>query len=269
MKRRRLPLSLSEEEIYGQLGKALEADTLFLRRYPGEIVWRWLQEAGILERLQRLGYDRLELSLRAEDGVSRLTLEQAGEPARLIDLRLAEQSQVGTLALKTFREPLAFLVIEWISLQHPRGSFSRERPRLPGQDYPGLGVGRALFALLARIARELGKDGLLGYPQYYHNAVFYFGSFVFAQAREQGIFLALRRDLGKLELVEASNAVGGGAVIELRSGKPLEWKPGEMIFPLSRRLKAQLARSEYRLEVERTLASVAFGLAAPARAPRA
>lgn len=269
MKRKRRSLSLTEQEIYGQLGKPVEAETPFLWRYPRELVWQWLSEAGIVGRLRELGYDRLSLSLRMEGGVHRLKVEQAEEVAPLIDLRLTEEStigQVGMLAQELPREPLAFLVIQWVSLQDVREAFSAERPQLPGQEYPGLGVGRKLFSLLIRVARELGKDGLVGYPQYYHNAVFYSDQFVFLDARQQGTFLALRRALRSVAPVEASRAVADGRIVETRSGARLEWHPGEMIFPLSRRLQAHYASREYRLEVERTAASVAFRLVRPAPA---
>jgi len=268
MRRKRRALGLTEQEVFGQLGKPVEGETPFLWRYPREQVWQWLEEVGIVGRLAELGYDRPSLSLRMEGGVHRLKLEQVGEVAPLIDLRLTEESQVGILAEKLPREPLAFLVIQWLSLQDVRGTFSAARPRLPGQDYPGLGVGKKLFSLLTRVARELGKDGLVGYPQYYHNAVFYSDSFVFADARQQGICLALRRDLGKLTLVEASRAVADGRITETRSGERLLWRPGEMIFPLTRRLMGYYAGREYRTEAERAAARVAFHLADQALASR-
>ncbi len=266
MRRKRRALALTEQEIFGQLGKPVESETLFLWRYPREQVWQWLGEAGIVGRLAELGYHRPSLSLRMEGGVHRLKVEEVGEVAPLIDLRLTEESQVGLLAEKLPRDTLAFLVIQWLSLQDVRGAFTAARPQLPGQDYPGLGVGRKLLSLLTRVAGELGKDGLVGYPQYYHNAVFYSDFFILVDAHQQGIFLALRRDLGKLKLVEASRAVADRRIVETRSGERLLWRPGEMIFPLTGRLKAYYGGREYRTEAERASARVAFHLAEQAPA---
>src|SRR4029453_19687251 len=96
------------------------------------------------------------------------------------------------------------LVLYWMVLQNPRASFTLERPRLPGQDHPGLGAREPLYVMLTSWATAWGKDALLNVPEYFHNAVFYTARFRFLEPAEQGRFEALRRVLATLPVAEAS-----------------------------------------------------------------
>lgn len=249
---------LTDEEILGQLAK--QKSPLFLGRYAKDEVRERLTRASVLGRLEVLGYHRLEITTWLEEGLNRLAVNESDAAARLIDLRLTEESELpaGRHAPCWPKGPLALLVIQWVSLQHVRSRFTAERPALPGQQYPGLGVGRKLFSELAELARELGKDALVGYPQFYHNAVLYSKDFHFVDPGDQAILLALRRDLGALPLDEASRAVAEGRVRDTHRGTPFQWKPGAMAYPLSQRLELCFASPAHREEVARRFASLAF-----------
>lgn len=260
--RRRKPgLRLTDEEVYGQLEKTERTGALFLWRYSHSQILQLFERFGILDRMRALGYPSPQLTFHVEEGLHHLlfTIEGIEEP--LLDLRLNEESRIvnGLPALGC--EPMAVLVIQWISLQNVRGEFTRERPRLPGQSFPGLGVGRRVYRLLWKIAREVGKDALSAYPMYYHNAIYYSGGFSYLDPKKNGELIALRRDLKGESLETASDGINRGQLLEATTGKAVDWNPGEMYAPVSRRLSSYFSNEGFKAEVERTASRRSFRLA--------
>jgi len=100
------------------------------------------------------------------------------------------------------------LVIHWLVLSSPDGTFSVDRPRLPGQEKPGLGLLNPTLALLKSLARELSVDGVLDVPDHFHTALFYSRAFLYLDPEAEGRFLAIARDLSGIPLAQASDASG-------------------------------------------------------------
>lgn len=211
---------------------------LFLGRLTPDAVRGELEASGIAAFLASRGFADLDVRTDLDDGEHRLRVEDARDGGLLVDLRLAERA---TLAPAT----LHVLAVLWVVLQDPRASFSAERPRLPGQDHPGLGVGRRLYALLRQWCERWGKDALWNVPEHYHNALFYAGQFRFLDAAEQGRFEALRRDLSGMPVAEASFAVEAGRVRDEAAGRAYAWDPGAMVSPLTPTVVAVLASDGY------------------------
>lgn len=203
------------------------------------------------------------MKVRIEEGLHILKLERPGEKAALLDLRLNEESRVasGSAGRILGPQPLALLVVQWVSLQHVCGAFTRERPQLPGQSHPGLGAGRRVYRLLWRMARELGKDGLSAFPMYYHNAVYYSEGFSYLDPRKQGELVALKRDLAALPLNLASEGINRGRLLDGSTGRVVDWNPGEMFASVSRRLRSYFAGRAYQSEVKRVAKDQSFRLA--------
>ena len=120
------------------------------------------------------------------------------------------------------------LYVHWLSLRNPRAQFSALRPRLPGQEVPGLGLAREIGELLALMARRLDLAAVVFRPAYFHTAYPGRHNFSFVDAARQGRFEALVRDLAPLSLLEAANAVAEGRV--LLDGKPYAWEADDMAF---------------------------------------
>lgn len=266
-KRRKSSWSLSDEEVFGQLEKPGISDTTFLWRYSEQQLLDRLDQVRILARVNELGYPAPRLAVGTAEGLHLLRLEVEGEEAPLMDLRLSEEARVlsGFAERKLGSGTLALLVIQWVSLQHVRGSFTSERPRLPGQSYPGLGVGRKLYRVLWVLARELGKDALSAFPMYFHNAVYYAGGFHYLDPQKQAELVALRRDLAHLPLNVASEGVSEGRLTDGASGEAVDWNPGEMLAPISRRLRSYFTGRDYSDEVDRAQSRLSYRLA---RSPR-
>ena len=235
---------------------------LFLGRFDEAALRRELDRDGILGGLAARGYEDVVLRTSLESGEHRLRVRPRDGRASLVDLRLEEATRVVTeeVVRGAGLEVLSVLRNGWLSLQDPRAQFARERPRLPGQRWPGLGLARAFYSLLFRWAREWGKDAVLAIPEYFHNAVFYWPAFRFLSPLEQGRFDALRRDLAGLSVAAASWAVAESRVRDLPRARPLAWRPGPMAAPVSEAFLRAVEGEEYKRVADLARAESRFGI---------
>jgi hypothetical protein len=120
------------------------------------------------------------------------------------------------------------LYVHWLSLRNPRAQFSDLRPRLPGQEVPGLGLAREIGTMLWRMAVRLGLGGVVFRPAHYHIAYAARHEFQFVDPGRQGRFEALVRDLEGVPLLEATTAVAEGKV--RLDGAPYAWEAEEMAY---------------------------------------
>ena len=234
---------------------------LFLGRLDRAALEAELEQAGVLAGLAARGYPQVVFRSEQQAGEHRLTILPPGRRVCLLELRAAETTYLAHEALLRGQgiDVLSLLSIRWLMLQDPGATFTAERPRLPGQRHPGLGLSKRIYEKLEAWARQWGKDGLLTFPEYYHNAVFYSARFRFLSPEQQGAFEALRRDLGRVSLAEASRAVDRRQVRQLGVGA-LAWAPGEMVAATSTPLASYLDSAEYRRRARARCAAVEFRL---------
>ena len=190
---------LSEEDLAGALGGPRPPRRL-LGFYSRQGLELTLERAGLLERLRDLGFFRptLELDL---DNPSGDTVRLYGDPWRrelLIETRL--------LIDRRTLPGMALLRIEWLLLQNPRGQFTAERPRLPGQSHPGLGMLEDMIALFVLACDRLQLDGILFVPSHYHIAVHGRKTMRFLDPAREGLYHSLERSLQGLPLAAAAEA---------------------------------------------------------------
>lgn len=187
--------------------------------YTPDGVEHGLERYGILPHLRRLGYDEFRVAFDSTDAGERIRLFGRHDAVehRLIEVVLAKQQ----------RPEGGRLFLNWLSLEDPRARFGPLRPRLPGQDNPGLGLSREIVAVLERMARRLGLQTLVYRPAYFHTAYAARRHFRFEDPARQGRFEALVRDLHELPLVAATTAVAEGRV--LLDGAPYAWEATEMV----------------------------------------
>lgn len=202
--------------------------------YSPEGLEMTLERAGLTERLRQRGFPRPTLEL-ALDPVSGETMRIWGDRERrelLVELRLAIDRQ-------TLPE-LRLLRLEWLLLQDPRGRFTAERPRLPGQKHPGLGILGDIVALMVLTCEQLRLDGLIFVPGHFHTAVQGKKDLRFLDPEQEGTFRALEEALRGLPLAEATLAVDGKRVHDAATGLPFEWRPQAMVLAIGERLKQRL-----------------------------
>lgn len=234
-----------------------------LGRYDAATLRRMFAEALVLRALEERGFSDLEVTI--ESGGRALPHAavfgaKGGPRRRLIDAVLVEASvPTEQLARLGLGRELALVVVSWLREEDPTRAFTAERPALPLQAHPGLGVLRRAFAVVLRMARELEKDGIGNRPKLFHDAWIFFRSrlFLFLDGREQGRFEALVRDLRPLTLGDASLALINGCVRDA-TGAPVVWQPGLQVFPISPAARAYFNAPEYAAAAARGFAESRF-----------
>ncbi|NOY93801.1 MAG: hypothetical protein GXP55_21680 [Deltaproteobacteria bacterium] len=207
-----------------------DADRRFLDFYGDRGLRLALEKYGIWQALERRGYRDIELSTHADDDRHSLVVwaEAEGCPrTHLVELvvrrdRLVPQAEPECSSLDGAFD---VLTVDWLTLRHPLGHFSPERPRLPGQDAPGLGIGERVVETLYRVVDRLGLDAMMTVAEHFHNAVIYRREIEFFDPHYAGRCLALEQLLmqrERLSLTAASWAVEWGLVRD--AGAPLAWR---------------------------------------------
>ncbi len=233
-------LGLSLEDLEGDLG-GRPRQRRMLGAYSAEGIEYALERYGLLSHVARLGYTDFRVAV---DQTS------VGDRARLFGrCRGAEHLLVETVLERRAAVDGDVLFVHWLNLRHPMAVGSG--PLLPGQDVPGLGMSREMAELFARIAERLGLSGVAFRPSHYHLAYAARTRFRFLDARRQGRFEALLRDLADLPLAVATSAVADGRV--LLDGEPYTWEADDMVALRSTRPD----EAEIAAERERTRFTVA------------
>jgi acetoin utilization deacetylase AcuC-like enzyme len=214
------PGELTDDDLAEALGMRRPRQRLLLGFYTAAGMEHALERFGILDQLARLGYAhfRIEFDHAGPGERVRVFGEAEGREHLLVETVLERRRVAG----------YPVLYVHWLSLRNPRAQFSDRRPRLPGQDVPGLGLAREAGEMLALMALRLGLTGVAYRPAHFHTAFPSRDHFAFADPVRQGRFEALVRDLGDLTLLDATRAVDEGRV--LMDGEPYAWEPDEMVF---------------------------------------
>lgn len=208
---------LSAEELEQSLWKRSAEEPRALGFYSRERLEYALSRYGLMSHLERLGYSDIRLEMGASPGNALRVLGRADGKEHVLVEAVLERRRIASWD---------FLFVNWLALRHPRARFTADRPQLPGQDAPGLGLARDMVELLAQVARRLDLDGVAFRPSWYHTAYSARHRGRFINAKRQGRFEALVRDLSGLSLLEATNAVAEGRV--KLNGHPYTWEADDM-----------------------------------------
>ena len=207
-----------------------------------------------MAQLRAKGFRSLAVELEPRQAASQ-TLRVVchdGRPELLVELR-AERSRSAVPGLEV-------ISLEWLLLQNPREDFSARRPRLPGQQHPGLGLLRDFMGWLVAVCEAHALDGVYFVAAHYHIAM---------QSRrlvsplspvDEARLQALARALEGVPLPEATAAAEEGRVVDAATGERTEWAPVATVLPVSDRLRALVSGSEYDQAVRREADRFAFRL---------
>ena len=194
-----------------------------------------LERLGILNQVRAKGFAAPTLTIDTHTSLGH-TIRLFGDVEQkelLMELRVRrDRASVPNAEL---------LYIDWLLLQNPRAEF-KERPRLPGQEYPGLGLLREIVALLVVICEQLGLDGLMFVPSHYYMAALGHRHLRFLRSEDAAVFEAMSEALAHLDLAAATYAVAGGRLVNVNTGEAVSWHTPQMILPVSRSLRMRFDR---------------------------
>ncbi len=219
-------------------------DPSFLGFYSANGLEHALFRYGVLEILGRMGYRDFRVTI---------TSSGVGQQATLLGThaRAPEQALIELAAEKKEIAGKTFLYIHWLSLRHPAGEFSDRRPKLPGQEVPGLGIAAEMSELIERIAVRLTLAGVAFRPSSFHVAYASRHRFRFEDTAREARFRALLRDLAMTPVRDATRLVADG---RLRlEGAPYVWEADLMISKTT-------AGDADAAELERLAASTRFSV---------
>ena len=224
----------------------------FLGFYSRLGVERALRAYGIHAALQERGLVPYQVELSSKSAYhSRLEVLLDGaqdDDHRLIDLvahlRRARSSEIGRSEGEG--RVVDVLLIEWLCLQNPRRAFSAERPRLPGQRHPGLGLGYSIHNVILLMARRLGREAVLNVPEHWHLSLRYRrAGYRFVSEEHRIAVEEAERGLAHLRLPAAAWAAERGLVRRVDPDQaPWVYPPHEMVVPMSRSVEQLVAPHE-------------------------
>lgn len=256
MKKRNNLTNLSDEFSFDNID--LFKNKLFLNKYSRDDLLILLEQSGLTRKLNELSFTDIEISIDYDENsvhTMRVFAKKNNSLLLLIDLRLTEQR----IDLKPLFDGIKhapffdIYSIEWLHSQNPLlDSFLPDKPQLPGQKKPGLGVLKNLFKLMEIVAIDVTRDGFLDIPDHFHLAVMYSSCFHFYDPEKEGMIRSILRDLSKYSLHDITWGVITKSIINSDSIF-YEYVPGEEIFPVSKRMKDYFNQHKYKSIVRETM----------------
>jgi len=225
---------------------------LFLGRFNEGNLLEMMDRTGLTGHLNNLGFEKLIIDLDKDQNLIyyfRLYWREIKPEMLLIDLRLSETTFLPDKKFFPDNEVLHqydMIVIEWLSAKNPQKTFDQNRPQLPGQTSPGLGVMKYCFDMLYLMAKQVYKDGFLDIPDHMHGAMIYSKKFKFFDPVHEGILRAVMRDLSSYTLSDISWGVITNTIIERYKNEPAKYEPCEQIFYVSKRMKKYFNSRKYK-----------------------
>ena len=258
---RKGPPLIGEKDILSDLIEE-KATSLFLGRFSMTEVQAVLGKKNFYREAKNRGLLPLAFDLdSSEYPVQRLRIfyEEKDPDKLIVDLKIRE----GRLSPKPYLHlppeffEYDYLVLEWLTLQNPRLSFSGKRPPLPGQQHPGLGLRKKVVDVFVYLARLLRKDGLLAFPAYFHNAVLFSRFFYFLNPKKMAEVLAIEKAFPKIPFKHLAWIVYLNCLRE-EEGRAYEWKAEEQVYPIHKELKGYFDSRKYKNLLKQNLKGRSF-----------
>ncbi|GAB4342670.1 MAG: hypothetical protein Kow0037_30200 [Calditrichia bacterium] len=240
-------VALSYEDLFGTGEK--NSTPYFLGYYSPSGIRYALEKYGFFDILKKKGYDNFKVSINTQDPYKQRIAVYFDKkaPNHLLGELVVKRKHITVyppFPSRIHGRDFEMISVEWLCMQHPRGQFKPEKPRLPGQKYPGLGLGAMIMELLVIMCGRLRTAGLLNVPEYFHNAQMYTPQFRYLDPGLEGRRMAIQRDLlTNYSLSQVSWAIDMGCVEE--NGEPFKWFVGEQVIPLDRDLKEYFEGKDY------------------------
>ncbi|KAA3617215.1 MAG: hypothetical protein D8M58_03495 [Calditrichaeota bacterium] len=248
---------LNEDDLFNvNIGN--RGENLFLGYYSLTGLKIILEKYKIIKKLNKLGFTDLSISIDTSDPFKHKVIIQNKTDKlveTLIELVVRRDFVKIDLPFKTALNGKKYecLIVEWLKMQNPRKDFTDNRPQLPGQDNPGLGIGSLALELLVMASKRLGLQGIINIPDHFHNAFFYSKIFYYENPLDQAKLLAIIKEKKNKKLHEMAWAIENGKLIDVDDGKIFKWDGKRQVLPLTKEW-AQLYHSRpYKKSVENYL----------------
>jgi len=238
-------------------GRVTATSDFFLGVFSQQGIMRILEAFNFIKLLARIGLKEVSVVIDTSTAHTHRLYGYNGphRPENIICELVVKQGPVNlkTETLSNFpdRTPSLFQ-IEWLLLQNPAAIFTRDKPQLPGQTYPGLGLGDRLMELFIIMTRRLRLEGIINRPRYFHTAFMFTTEFLFTDPKHQAILHAITRDLlSRYTFHTVAWAAHFGCIYAQKSDNPLAWNPGYLMLPLQKDLIRYFRSREYQKTMQK------------------
>ena len=239
-------LTLTPEDVLGDLGERPRRRH-FLGFYTRSGLELAFERYGLLKKIRARGFEQLELELDISDRtreVLRMRGVRRPSPTHHLLMELVVRRRFYDAPYAPGR-PVEVLFVEWLLLQDPTRSFTLERPPLPGQRYPGLGIATDMQLILQKAAERLGLAAVIDRPSYIHNRLGGVKDAHFVDPRHEGRLMAMLTVLAGRDPTVVTGLVADGRLV-LRSGERLEWIPADNALATTPEFEAYFESAGYR-----------------------
>lgn len=241
---------LDERDLFN-LNIGQRGDNLFLGYFSENGLRIIFEKYKIKKKLNKLGFNNLHLDIDTSDAYKHKVIVKNyknGSIERLIELVVKKDVLEIDMPFdsKLNGNKYDVLTVEWLKMQNPRAKFSKQRPKLPGQEFPGLGIGSEALELLIMAARRLGLLGVINIPDHYHNAFFYSKIFNYENPRDEAKLHALIRDTKGRHISNVAWAIERRILIDKNKNEPFKWFIKRQVLPLTREWYKLYRSKEYK-----------------------
>ena len=231
---------------------SINSSSLFLGKYSEDGIKFIMERFGLDRQARHLGLRHLSVAVDTKDPYRhRLTIYngRSRDKDHIVMDFVAKYQHLAPRdidAENEYSHQLKVLMVEWLLLQNPKAEFSNRRSPLPGQSYPGLGLGDQLMALFTLMGRHLQVDGIINVPEYFHPGLIFSRRFVFLSPYVQALVHQVAQDLWKkYRLAVIAWASATESIINIDTGKPQIWEPRRQIIPIKGQLRQYFKSDEY------------------------
>ncbi|MFP4547103.1 MAG: hypothetical protein ACLFQM_03150 [Fidelibacterota bacterium] len=247
-------------------GRIQSCSNFFLGTFSNTGLKTILEHFKIVDELEAMGLNNINTEIETSDSHTHKLYVYSGEPnpSNVICELVAKKGPVhfeqGILDNYP-KKHQQFLQIEWLLLQNPRKKFDDEKPRLPGQSYPGLGMGKNLMVLMVLLAKNMELDGIVNKPHFFHTGFIFSKKFVYVDPFKQAEMEALGRDLlNSYSFYHLSWATFFECITNQKTGETFLWKPDYLIFPMTKSITKYFNSKEYKKKVNEYKKKLSFSL---------
>ncbi len=225
---------------------------LFLGKYSKDGIKYIIERFGLDRQARHLGIRHLSVKIDTKDPFRHIVTIYNGRSRDRDHVIMEFVARYQNLIPKDidaeflYTQPLRVLTVEWLLLQNPKASFTPRKPRLPGQEHPGLGLGDELLALFTLMGRHLQVDGIINVPEYYHTGLLFGKRFVFLSPYIQAQVRQVSQDLWKkyrLSVIAWASATG--AIVHRETREVFKWQPRKQIIPIHSQLRQYFKSEQY------------------------
>jgi len=233
-------------------GSTTNTTDLFLGKYSEDGIKFIIERFGLDKQARHMGIRHLAVKIDTRDPYRHILTLYNGYSRDRDHIIMEFVARYQHLTPKNedvdflYTKPLRVLTVEWLLLQNPKSTFTDRKPRLPGQEYPGLGLGDELMALFTLMGRHLKVDGIINVPEYLHTGLLFGRRFIFLSPNVQAQISQVAHDLWKkyrLSVIAWASAMG--AIVNIETGEPYEWQPRKQIIPIDSELRKYFKSDAY------------------------